>query len=55
MVALNIRGRYVASYSIQGVEVAYSTTYWARMTAHYQQQFAQRQIVLPAVLEVPGR
>ena len=53
MVALNVRGRYVASYSIQGVEVAYSTTHWARMTTQYQQQFAQHRIDLPAVLEAP--
>ena len=50
MVALNVRGRYVASYSIQGVDVTHPTKPWERKCAEYQMQFAQRQIELPAVL-----
>lgn len=53
MVALNIRGRYVASYSIQGVQVAHSTKHWDRKTAQYQTEFAKRQADLPAVLGDP--
>ena len=55
MVALNVRGRYVASYSIQGVGVTHPTKPWARKNAEYQQQFAQLQTDLPAVLGEPGR
>ncbi|TFD00505.1 transposase [Cryobacterium sinapicolor] len=55
MVALNVRGRYIASYSIQGVDVAHPTKPWARKNAEYQQQFAQLQTDLPAVLGEPGR
>ncbi|MEA9984125.1 MULTISPECIES: hypothetical protein [Subtercola] len=49
MVALNVRGRYVASYSIQGVDVTHPTKPWTLKKAEYQTQFAQRQIDLPAV------
>lgn len=50
MIALNVQGRYVASYSIQGVEVAHPTKPWERKNAEYQKQYAQRQADLPAVL-----
>ncbi|RFA16743.1 hypothetical protein B7R22_02495 [Subtercola boreus] len=50
MVALNVRDRYVASYSIQGVNVAYTTKHWQRKTAEYQKQFKQRRVDLPALL-----
>ena len=55
MVALNVRGRYVASYSIQGVDVAHPTKPWERKNAEYQTQFAQCQAELPAVLGEAGR
>lgn len=55
MVALNVRGRYVASYSIQGVVVAHPTKPWERKNAQYQAQFVQRQSELPAVLGDAGR
>lgn len=55
MVALNVRDRYVASYSIQGVDATYATQHWKRKTAAYQTQFAQRQAELPAVLSNHGR
>ncbi|MEB0268034.1 integrase core domain-containing protein, partial [Cryobacterium sp. 10I5] len=55
MVALNVRGRYVASYSIQGVSVAHPTKPWEHKNAEYQKQFAQRQTDLPSVLGEPGR
>lgn len=50
MVALNVRGRYVASYAIQGVDAAHSTKHWQRKAAEYQTQFATRRTELPAVL-----
>lgn len=53
MVALNVRGRYVASYSIHGVDVAYPTKAWERTNAEYQTQFAQHQVKLPATLVRP--
>ena len=55
MVALNVRDRYIASYSIQGVEVAWPTKPWARKNAEYQQQFAQLNTDLPAVFGELGR
>jgi transposase InsO family protein len=55
MVALNVRGRYFASYSIQGVAVTHPTKPWERKRAEYQTQFAQFQSNLPAVLGEPGR
>lgn len=55
MVALNVRGRYVASYSIQGVAVIHPTKPWERKRAEYQTQFGQFQSDLPAVLGEPGR
>jgi hypothetical protein len=55
MVALNVRGRYVASYSIQGAEVTHPTKPWERKNAQYQTQFAQRQADLPSVLGEAAR
>lgn len=54
MVGLNIRDRYVASYSIQGVDATYATRHWKRKTTAYKAQFAQRQAELPAVLNNDG-
>ncbi|WP_427019324.1 integrase core domain-containing protein (plasmid) [Pseudarthrobacter sp. P1] len=50
MIALNVRDRYVAAYSIQGVELAYSTQHWDRKCAQYGEQFAQRQEEQPEVM-----
>jgi len=50
MVALNVRGRYVALYSIRGVDVTHPTKPWERKCAESQMPFAQPQIEIPAVL-----
>jgi len=50
MIALNIRGRYVASYAIAGVEVTHPTKQWERKHATYEAQFAERQASQPDVL-----
>ncbi|TFC93930.1 transposase [Cryobacterium sinapicolor] len=55
MVALNVRGRYVASYSIQGVGVTHPTKPRERENAEYRTQFAKLQSDLPAVLDESGR
>ena len=55
MVALNVRDRYIASYSIQGFDVVCPTKPWARKNAEYQQQFAQLQTDLPAVFDESER
>lgn len=34
LVALNVRGRFVSSYSVQGVQAAYSTKQWDRKREH---------------------
>lgn len=54
MVAMNVRDRYVASYAIQGVEVAYPTKQWKRKHAEHEAQFARRQADLPDVLTTGG-
>ena len=49
MVALNLRGRYVASYAIAGVEATQTTKQWERKRAEHQAQFAERQASQPDV------
>nr|WP_269209016.1 hypothetical protein [Arthrobacter sp. 35W] len=41
-IALQVRGRYVASYAIQGAKLSNPTKHWERKLAEYQDQFAQR-------------
>lgn len=50
MVALNVRGRYVASYAIAGVEATQATNQWERKRAEHQAQFAERHASQPDVL-----
>ncbi len=50
MVALNVRGRYVASYAIQGVEVTHPSKQWERKHAECRAQFAARQASQPDVV-----
>lgn len=40
--ALQVRGRYVSSYAIQGVEMAYPTPHWERKRSEFRAQLAQR-------------
>ena len=47
MMALQVRGRYVSSYAIQGVQMAYPTKQWERKHAEFQTQFAQRRDQVP--------
>lgn len=49
MIALRVRGRYVSSYAIKGVQMSYPNKHWERKHAEYQEQFAQRQEQLPTV------
>lgn len=49
MVALTVRGRYIASYSVQGVQVSYSTKQWDHKREHYEAQFTKRQEKQPDV------
>jgi len=50
MIALHVRGRYVASDAIAGVEVTHPTKQWERKHATYEAQFAERQTSQPDVL-----
>lgn len=50
MVALNVRGRYVASYAIAGVEATQTTKQWERKHAEHQAQFTERQASQPDLL-----
>jgi hypothetical protein len=49
MIALEVRGRYVASYAIQGVQLSHPTKQWARKQAQYREQFAERREQVPEV------
>jgi len=49
MVALQMRGRYVASYAIGGVQMSYPSKHWERKLAKHHAQFRQREEELPAV------
>ena len=49
MIALQVRGRYVASYAIQGVQLSHPTKQWARKQVAYREQFAERQVQVPEV------
>jgi len=49
MIALQVRGRYVASYAIKGVQMPYPSKTWERKYAAFKTQFEQRQEQLPKV------
>lgn len=49
MMALQVRGRYVSSYAIQGVQMVNPTKHWERKHTEYLAQFAQRRDQLPEV------
>jgi hypothetical protein len=49
MIALHVRGRYVASYAIQGVQMSYPSKHWERKHAECQAQFEQRHEHVPEV------
>lgn len=51
MVALHVRGRYVASYSIRGVQLSHPNEHWASKHADFKTQFEQRQEQTPRVFE----
>lgn len=48
-----MRGRWVASYAIQGVQLSHPTKQWARKAAAYREQYAQREEQVPEVFK-PG-
>lgn len=49
LVALGVRGRYIASYTIRGVEVANPTKQWQRKHTQYLEEFESREVDLPDV------
>ena len=49
MVALDVHGRYIASYAIQGVKVENPTPHWERKLVQYREEFAKRQEEMPQV------
>ncbi|WP_396278332.1 integrase core domain-containing protein [Glutamicibacter creatinolyticus] len=51
MVALHVRGRYVASYSIKGVVLSNSTKLWERKAAAFRAQFQEQEKQMPAVFD----
>jgi transposase InsO family protein len=52
MIALQVRDRSVASYSIKGVHMSYPTKPWERKHAEFQEQYARRNVELPAIFSV---
>ena len=51
IVALRVHGRFVASYSIKGVQVANLTKQWSLKAAEYQAQFESRGEQMPEVFD----
>lgn len=51
MVALRVHGRFVASYSIQGIQVVHPTKQWSRKAAEYQTLFEAKKEQMPEVLD----
>lgn len=51
MMALRTSGRYVASYSIRGVHVAYPTKPWQRQHKEFLKEFQQRERGIPELFE----
>lgn len=49
MVALEVRGRYVPSYTVRGVQMVNPTKHWARLHAEHLAEYAQRQEAVPEV------
>lgn len=49
MVALEVRGRYVPSYTVRGVQMVNPTKHWARLHAEHLAEYAQRQEAFPEV------
>ncbi|WP_417235129.1 hypothetical protein [Arthrobacter sp.] len=53
LIALKMRGRWVASYAIRGVQLTHPTKQWTRKAAAYREQFSQREEQVPEVFK-PG-
>jgi hypothetical protein len=49
MLALNVNGKYVASYAIRGVQMSHPTKNWERKQAESRVQFDRRQHDYPEV------
>lgn len=52
MIALQVRGRYVASYAFQGAKISNPSKHWERKLAEFQEHYAQWQEQLPGVFEL---
>lgn len=51
MIALRVHGKFVASYSIKGIELANPTKQWEQKAEEYRAQFAAREEQMPEVFE----
>lgn len=49
MVALGVRGRFISSYAIRGVQVANPTKQWRSKYEQYAEEFASRGEDMPDV------
>lgn len=52
LVALQVRGRYIPSYTVRGVQMENPTKHWARLHAEHLAEFEHRQGTLPEVLTI---
>lgn len=43
LVALNVRGRYVASYAVRGVHMSWPSKYWERKLTEHAEHFRRRE------------
>ncbi|MER8026338.1 integrase core domain-containing protein [Glutamicibacter protophormiae] len=51
MIALKVHGKYVASYSIKGVQLANPTAQWQKKADEYLEQYETRQQQMPEVFD----
>lgn len=51
MIALKVHGKYVASYSIKGVQLANPTAQWQKKADEYLEQYVTRQQQMPEVFD----
>ncbi len=51
MVALRVHQRFVSSYSVRGIHLAYPTKQWSRKATEYQARYEAREEAMPEVFD----
>lgn len=47
MTAMYRRGKYIASYSIRGIQIQNPTVHWERKAERYRQEYERRETQMP--------